>query len=280
VTLPRTPVALSVAGSDSSAGAGIQADLKTFSAFGVYGATAITAITAQNTTGVTAVHAVPPEVVAAQIEAVARDLAVAAVKTGMVGTAEVILAVCASLKQWLPNVPLVIDPVMVSTSGSRLLEPAAESALRAELLPLARIVTPNLAEAAVLTGASIAETEADIIRQGRALQRLGCQAVLIKGGHGKGDRAVDLLFDGSDVHRFDAPRIDTRNTHGTGCTLSAAICAGLVKGRSLVDAVGEAKAYLQSAIAGATGERLGSGPGPVRHFSGLNLGALPPFSRT
>ena len=217
-----TPVVLTIAGSDSSGGAGIQADLKTFAAFGVYGASVITALTAQNTEGVAGVMPVPAEFIAAQIRAVAADLRVAAVKTGMLGTAEAIRVVVEGLAL-LGGVPLVVDPVMVATSGARLLDGDALDTLRRELLPRADLVTPNLPEAAALLGLPQAQTDAEVLSQADALLKLGPKRVLIKGGHGTGREAVDILFDGTTVLRLTAPRIETNNTHGTGCTLSAAI---------------------------------------------------------
>src|SRR5215831_20171159 len=219
---PMTPIALTIAGSDSSAGAGIQADLKTFAALGVYGASVITALTAQNTRGVSAIHDVPPEFVAAQIDAVFSDLAVGAVKIGMLGRAPVIAAVAAGLDRWKAN-NVVLDPVMVATSGDRLLAPDAVDALKRELIPRARVVTPNLPEAAALLGTTIAADDDAMVAQGKRILALGAKAVLIKGGHGAGLDSVDFLFDGAQVTRYAFKRIATRNTHGTGCTLSAAI---------------------------------------------------------
>ncbi|KAI93632.1 hydroxymethylpyrimidine kinase [Rhodomicrobium udaipurense JA643] len=262
----KTPAALSIAGSDSSGGAGIQADLKTFAALGVYGATAITAITAQNTQGVTAVHLVPGDIVAAQIDAVFADLNVRAVKTGMLGGAEQIEATADRLRHWAGGVPMVVDPVMVSTSGARLLEPLAMRALIERLFPLADLITPNLAEAAALLDVSIARTDEEIAVQARRLHALGPRAVLIKGGHAGGATATDVLFDGAQVRRFIAPRVPTRNTHGTGCTLSSAIAAHLAQGLPLAAAVEAAKAYLQGALLAGDAFRIGDGAGPVAHF--------------
>ena len=260
-----TPVALTIAGSDSSGGAGIQADLETFAALGVYGASAITALTAQNTAGVTAVHAVPPEFVTAQIDAVFGDLAIGAVKIGMVAQRAIIEAIAAALKRWLPRM-IVLDPVMVASSGDRLIATDAVEALRNNLFPLATIVTPNLPEAAVLLGEPMASSAAAIEAQGRRLLAFGCQAVLIKGGHGAGSESIDYLIDGSSSLALAAPRLATKNTHGTGCSLSAAIAADLAKGESLVSAVRNAKTFVSAAIAGADRFSVGHGHGPIHHF--------------
>ena len=263
------PIALTIAGSDSSAGAGIQADLKTFAAFGVYGASVITALTAQNTLGVRAIHHVPAEFVTAQIDAVFSDLDVNAVKIGMVADGVVIDAIVLGLDRWSPK-HIVLDPVMVATSGDRLLAPDAVEALRTKLIPRARIVTPNLPEAAALLNESIAETEADIERQGRVLLAMGCDAVLIKGGHGQGAESVDYLVSVNGVVAFRSPRIATQNTHGTGCSLSSAIAAGLAKGDDLETAVGHAKTYVSAAIAAADTLGVGHGHGPIHHFHGFD----------
>ena len=258
-------VALTIAGSDSSGGAGIQADLKTFAALGVFGASAITALTAQNTTGVRDVHGVPVASVVAQVEAVLDDLDVRAVKTGMLGTAEVVRAV-AGLADRLPH--LVVDPVMVASSGARLLEPTAEQAYVDALLPRAAVLTPNLHEARVLLGASI--TTLDEQREAaRALGALGPGAVLVKGGHavaGVGDEAVDVLWDGSRLLELRSPRVAGTNDHGTGCSLASAIAAGLARGDDVGTAVAAAKAYVARALAGGAAWRLGHGHGPLDHF--------------
>ena len=259
------PIALTIAGSDSSGGAGIQADLKTFAALGVYGASVITALTAQNTTGVTGIHDVPPEFIAAQIDAVFSDLDVKAVKIGMLSRVEAIGAVAAGLDKWTPK-PVVLDPVMVATSGDRLLSPDAIDALRTKLFPRASIITPNLPEAAALLGEKIANTDADIERQGKALLAMGCRAVLIKGGHGTGPESTDFLITTDSAIRLAAPRVATKNTHGTGCTLSSAIAAGLAKDASLEDAVRAAKTYVSAAITAADTLGVGRGHGPVNHF--------------
>jgi len=258
------PIALTIAGSDSGGGAGIQADLKTFSALGAYGASVITALTAQNTRAVTMVEPASPAMIAAQIAAVFDDLDVRAVKLGMLGGAEAIVTVAQGLEG--RALPVVLDPVMVAKSGDRLLPGEAMDALRRELLPRASLLTPNLPEAADLLGCAAAEDEAEMIRQGRALREMGAQAVLMKGGHATGADCVDLLMSAAGITRFIAPRIDTRNTHGTGCTLSAAIAAGLAQGMTLEAAVTRAHGYLQGAIAAADGLAVGSGHGPVHHF--------------
>ena len=260
-----TPIALSIAGSDPSGGAGIQADLKTFSALGVYGATAITALTAQNTQGVAAIEMVSPQFVAAQIDAVCGDLAVAAVKIGMLGTAAVIEAVGEGLdRHALKNV--VLDPVMVAGTGRELLARAAIAVLRGALIPRAWILTPNLPEAAVLLEQPVAQNEAQVRAQAERLLRLGARAVLIKGGHAAGNESVDFFADGRVELRLPAPRLDTQNTHGTGCTLSAAIAAGLAKGLAPAEAVAQAKTYVTAAIAAADRLSVGRGPGPLQHF--------------
>jgi hydroxymethylpyrimidine/phosphomethylpyrimidine kinase len=263
-----TAIALTIAGSDSSGGAGIQADLKTFSALGVYGASAITALTAQNTLGVEAVHAVPPDFIVKQIEAVARDLDVGAVKIGMLATSAIIEAVAEGLKSF-PGVPVVLDPVMVAASGDVLLDEDAVATLRTILVPRASLITPNLPEAAKLLGGHQARDEREMSAQAEALRRLGAKAVLIKGGHAEGDKAVDILVDDEGVLRLEAPRVATRNTHGTGCTLSSAIAAELAKGASIREAAVVAKAYVTAAIETADQLRIGKGRGPVHHFHAL-----------
>jgi len=266
---PQTSVALSIAGSDSSAGAGIQADLKTFSALQVYGATVITCVTAQNTTGVSAVHQIPAPIIEAQIDAVFADLSIGAIKTGMLGDETAIVAVVSKLRALAGNLPLVVDPVMVSTTGSRLLERGAEEALKRELLPIATLLTPNRHEAAVLLDCAPAGAGSEVERQARRLVALGPKSVLLKGGHAAGEEAVDVFFDGQSLLRFAAPRLHTKNTHGTGCTLSAAIAAFLVRGMPLEEAIGAAKTYLQSALEHADALRIGKGAGPLYHFWAL-----------
>ena len=256
------PVALSIAGSDSGAGAGIQADLKTFAAFGVYGVTVITAITAQNTVGVRAVQDVDAGVIAAQLDAVAEDFDIGALKSGMLSSAAIIEAVAAGIERHRLR-PLVVDPVMIAKSGDRLLREDAVDALRRRLLPLAAVVTPNIPEAEVLAGRSI-QTRDDRVAAARAIMELGAQAVVIKGGHSRDDPIVDLLVDREGVHEYRATRIVTTSTHGTGCTFSAAITAGLAMGLDLPTAVAEARDYLSRALSSAPG--LGHGHGPLDHF--------------
>jgi hydroxymethylpyrimidine/phosphomethylpyrimidine kinase len=260
-----TPIALTIAGSDSSGGAGIQADLKTFAAFGVYGASVITALTAQNTQGVSGIHAVPAEFVTAQIDAVFSDLAVGAVKIGMVAQPAVIDAIVAGLERWAPK-HVVLDPVMVATSGDRLLAAEAVEALCSKLIPRAAVITPNLLEAAALLDEPVATSEAAIEDQGKRLLAMGCPAVLIKGGHGQGAESIDYLIDANGTIALAAPRIATKNTHGTGCSLSSAIAAGLAKGENLEAAVRNAKAWVSAAIASADRFSVGHGHGPIHHF--------------
>lgn len=259
------PIAVTIAGSDSGGGAGIQADLKTFSALGVYGASVITALTAQNTLGVRAIHDAPPEFIAAQIDAVFSDLDVKAVKIGMLSRVATIETVANGIdRHRMRNV--VLDPVMVAASGDRLLAQDAVAALRLMLIPRALVITPNLPEAAALLDAPIAKDEAEMQVQARALLKLGAKAVLIKGGHGESAESVDLLVDAGGVVRLAAPRVPTANTHGTGCTLSSAIAAELAKGRALADAVRTAKTYITAAIKAADRLKIGKGRGPVHHF--------------
>jgi hydroxymethylpyrimidine/phosphomethylpyrimidine kinase len=260
------PIALTIAGSDSSGGAGIQADLKTFAAHQVYGASVIVALTAQNTTAVTAIHPVPADFVAAQIDAVFDDLAVDAVKIGMLATAELIETVADGLERHNAK-NIVLDPVMIAASGGRLLREDAIEALKRRLLPLCMSVTPNLPEAAALLGTAMAETEDAAAEQAEALLALGPANVLVKGGHGSGDDSVDILI-GKDGRRerLVAPRIATKNTHGTGCTLSSAIAAGLAHGIALNEAVALAKRYISAAIAASDAVKVGRGHGPVHHF--------------
>lgn len=268
MTRSAIPIALTIAGSDSGGGAGIQADLKTFSALGCFGASVITALTAQNTLGVTAIHDVPPDIIAAQMDAVFDDLNVRAVKIGMLSRPPAIRAVAEGLARW-PGAPVVLDPVMVAASGARLLEDAAVETLIRELLPRADLITPNLPEAAALLGTGTAGDEAQMQAQGRSLMDLGARAVLMKGGHGEGPESVDLLVTREGVTRFPAPRAATRNTHGTGCTLSSAIAAGLAHGFTLEEAVAKAKRYITGAIAAADDLEVGRGHGPVHHFFDL-----------
>jgi hydroxymethylpyrimidine/phosphomethylpyrimidine kinase len=259
------PVAVTIAGSDSGGGAGIQADLKTFSALGVYGASVITALTAQNTREISGILDVPESFVTRQIDAVYSDLDVAATKIGMLARKEVVTAVAQGLRRWGAR-RVVLDPVMLSSSGTRLLSADAVETLVRLLFPLADLVTPNLPEAAALLGESLAADESAMARQGEKLMRLGARAVLIKGGHGTGAESVDVLLDETGASRHAAARLAARNTHGTGCTLSSAIAAGLAKGQSLRDAVGSAKFYLTGALAAADRLKIGSGKGPLHHF--------------
>ena len=258
-------IALTIAGSDSGGGAGIQADLKAMSALGVYGASVITAITAQNTQAVTAVHGVPLDVISAQIDAVLSDLNVGAIKIGMLATPEIIQTVADGLRDFTG--PIVLDPVMIAKSGDALLAREAVQTLRDVLLPRATVLTPNLPEAAVLLDRLVAEDREDMVAQGLALCNLGAKAVLMKGGHASGDICRDFLIGPEGVlTEMSAPRRDTKNTHGTGCTLSSSVAAGLAKGLSLTDAANEAHTYLQGAIAEADKLGVGHGHGPVHHF--------------
>ena len=261
----RCPVALTIAGSDPSGGAGIQADLKTFTALGVYGASVITALTAQNTVGVTGVRAVPPQFIGQQLDAVASDLNITAVKTGMLGDTATVDAVVEGLTRHQFNI-VVVDPVMVATSGDVLLAPDAIEAVRSKLIPRATLITPNLHEAAKLLGVRAAISVAEMEDQGRRLLDFGPGAVLMKGGHATGDEAIDVLITRAGVTRVSAPRVETRNTHGTGCTLSAAIAAHMAMGHPLEDAVRGAKQFLTSALIAARAQTLGSGAGPVDHL--------------
>jgi hydroxymethylpyrimidine/phosphomethylpyrimidine kinase len=269
----KIPIALTIAGSDSGGGAGIQADLKTFSALGVYGASVITALTAQNTKGVTGIHDTPPDFISAQIDAVFSDLDIKAVKIGMVSRVDAITAIVEGLQRFEPA-HVVLDPVMVATSGDRLLSADAIDLLRTRLIPCAKVITPNLPEAAALLDLPIATTETEIEGQGSKLLALGCPAVLIKGGHGEGPESVDYLVTADAKLRLAAPRVNTRNTHGTGCTLSSAIAAGLAKGEALETAVRNAKAYVSAAIAAADRLDVGKGHGPVHHFYAFERGTV------
>lgn len=252
---------LSIAGSDSCGGAGIQADLKAFSAHGTYGMSVITAVTAQNTKGVFDVQDINPLVIAHQIEAIFDDIHVHGVKIGMVSRPETIEIIASTLKKY-PLPPLVVDPVMISKSGYDLLQPEAKKALIEILLPMATLITPNLPEAEVILGYKI-DTIALMEQAARDLHKLGCQYVLVKGGHLSVD-ATDVLFDGKNITRFETPRIESINTHGTGCTLSSSIAANLAKGLHVKDAVKEAKRYITHAI--QHGFAIGHGVGPVHHF--------------
>ena len=256
------PVALTIAGSDSSGGAGIQADLKTFHAFGVFGTSALTAITAQNTRGVSAVHAIPADIVRGQVHAVASDFDIQACKTGMLATRELVQLVAQLIRaERLRN--YVLDPVMVASSRDRLLDRDAESAISDQLLPLSTVVTPNLDEASILAGFEVRD-ESAMRRAADVLVQRGAQAALVKGGHLPGEQIVDLLYDGKEVTAFRRAKIATSSTHGTGCTLSAAITAGLAHGRDLRSSVTLALQFIERAIRAAPG--LGHGNGPLNHF--------------
>ena len=263
--VPPQPIALTIAGSDPSGGAGIQADLKTFSALGVYGATVITALTAQNTQGVSGIHKVPVAFIAEQFEAVTQDLTVTACKTGMLGDADTVACVAALVTRhrfaWL-----VVDPVMVATSGDLLLTPDAIGVIITKLLPLADLVTPNLAEAGRLLGRAPAANLDEMRDQATQIRGLGCAAVLLKGGHGAQAEAIDVLATATGVIEFSRARIATRNTHGTGCTLAAAIVAGLAKGLKLEAAVESAKDFVWHALKSGAALKIGRGCGPVDHL--------------
>ncbi|MEM7507267.1 MAG: bifunctional hydroxymethylpyrimidine kinase/phosphomethylpyrimidine kinase [Pseudomonadota bacterium] len=260
------PTALTIAGSDSGGGAGVQADLKVFSALGVFGTSAITLVTAQNTRGVTGIEMLSTAMVRSQIAAVVEDFPVRAIKIGALGTAEMIETVADALRPL--DLPLVLDPVMIAKSGDPLLAADAVGVLISHLLPLATVVTPNLPEAAALLGGTEAAAETDIAAQGQAIRALGPDWVLMKGGHGAGPDSTDLLV-GAQTSRLEAKRIATTNTHGTGCALSAAIAAGIAHGLPVDQAVVRAKAYLTRALAGADALELGAGHGPVDHFHAL-----------
>ena len=259
------PVALTIAGSDSGGGAGVQADLKTFAAYGVYGLSAITAVTAQNTVAVTGVQEIEPELVSAQIAAVVSDFPVAAAKTGMLSSAAIIRAVAKAVDDH--ELQVVVDPVMVAKSGDRLLRPDAVDALREELLPRAALLTPNIPEASDLTGLPV-QDEDEMRAAGEKLLGMGARAVLMKGGHLDGDTLLDLFLQGSRVVHFRGHRIHTRATHGTGCTLSAAVAANLALGRPLPESVKRARRYLRTAMFRAT--PLGQGHGPLGHLPELS----------
>jgi hydroxymethylpyrimidine/phosphomethylpyrimidine kinase len=256
--------ALTIAGSDSGAGAGIQADLKTFAALGVYGMSAITSVTAQNTLGVQGVYDLPPEAVTRQIESTLSDIGAQAIKTGMLSNAGIIHAVAECLRTF-SGIPVVVDPVMVSKSGAALLDPAAVGALIKQLFPLAAVITPNLHEVKALIQFEVRNVE-DMKEAARRLLDLGSATVVVKGGHLAGP-AVDMLYNGTDFEVFEAPRIETKNTHGTGCSFASAIAAELAKGQDIRPAVGLAKDYLLEAIRYA--EPLGGGHGPPQHFHAL-----------
>jgi len=260
-----TYIALTIGGSDSSAGAGIQADLKTFSALKVYAATVITALTAQNTQGIGSIVTVDAEFVRAQIDAVFEDMAIGAVKIGMLASAEIIAAVASGLEFHKPAW-VVVDPVMVSSSGRRLLNAAAQQEMIARIFPLTTLLTPNLDEAAVLLNQPVISNDAEMEGAAQKITELGVGAVLLKGGHLDGENARDVLYDGQRHTSFTARRIHTKNTHGTGCTLSAAIAAFLARGHTLPQAVAQAKTYITGAIKAADQLDIGKGPGPLNHF--------------
>jgi hydroxymethylpyrimidine/phosphomethylpyrimidine kinase len=257
----RIPTAMTIAGSDSGGGAGIQADLKTFAALGVYGTSALTAITAQNTIGVTGVHEIPTDIIAAQIEAIITDIGADAVKTGMLSSSAIVEVVAQELKRHRVEA-LVIDPVMVAKSGDPLLQQEAVEALRAKLVPLAAVVTPNIPEAEVLTGLKITSLD-DMRLAAEKIIEMDVRGVVVKGGHLVGP-ATDLFYDGSRFQEFTAPRIDTKNTHGTGCTFASAIAAGLARRLSVIDSVAQAKEYVTEAIRRSF--PIGQGHGPLNHF--------------
>jgi len=262
----HVPRALTIAGSDSGGGAGIQADLKTFAAFGVYGMSAITAITAQNTQGVVAAQELPVALIQAQIRAVAEDIGVDALKTGMLASPEIVVGVAATIRELrLKN--LVVDPVMVAKGGHPLLAPAAQETVARELLPLASVVTPNLFEASILVGFEVRSLD-DMQRAAKALIERGVAWAVVKGGHLEGAEAVDVVYDGREFSLLRAPRIDTTSTHGTGCTFSAAIAAGLAKGQPPLKAIERAKDFVTAAIASAAD--LGHGHGPTNHLAGVS----------
>lgn len=258
----QLPRCLTIAGSDSGGGAGIQADLKTFAALGVYGMSAITAVTAQNTLGVQGVHVLPAAFVGLQIDSVVGDIGVDAVKTGMLANAEIIAVVAAKVREH-GLTKLVVDPVMVAKSGDPLLQPDAREALITQLLPLALVVTPNLHETRVLTGMNV-RTLAEMERAAVAIHAMGPKYVVVKGGHLAGEQSVDVLYDGAQFVHLSSPRVETKNTHGTGCTFASAIAAGLAKGLDVVEAVRQAKDYITLALRHALD--LGKGHGPTHHF--------------
>lgn len=255
---------LSIAGSDCSGGAGIQADLKTFSAHGVFGMSVIVSVVAENTSRVIGIQDVTPEMIGSQIDAVFEDIGADAVKVGMLSSPPCMEAVAAKLRQYRPP-NVVVDPVMYAKNGCPLMDPASLARLIQTVLPLADVLTPNIPEAEKIAGMTIASA-ADMERAARKIRALGCKAVVVKGGHAAGE-ALDVFFDGREIHRFETARIHTRNTHGTGCTFSSAIAARLAQGRSVAEAVGLAKAYVTTAIAHAL--PIGRGCGPTHHFYDL-----------
>ena len=266
----QIPNVLSIAGSDPSGGAGIQADLKTFSALNCYGMAALSALTAQNTCGVSAVHMVPPEFISQQIKVLFEDSYISAVKIGMAGTSETIAAIAGGLKEYAPS-HIVLDPVMVATSGDVLLPNEAIGALKEQLIPLASVITPNIPEAEILLdGQGLSDFDNNLKKMALALREKYDVAVLLKGGHQAGDQATDILcLKDWDLFEISAPRVDTRNTHGTGCTLSSALAALLAHGMDLQDAAREAKNYLSKALSASDQLQIGKGHGPVHHFHKL-----------
>ena len=265
MTTDPAPIALTIAGSDSSGGAGLQADLKTFAAHGVYGASVVTAVTAQNTKAVASVFAVPQAMIAAQLDAVFTDLDVRAIKIGMTGTKETVNVVAAATERWA-GPPVVLDPVMAAGTGGKLIDDDALDVLKTRLVPQAALITPNLSEAARLLEGPEANSLADMQAQIKELSTLGARSVLLKGGHLSGSTAIDLFHDGQQVHKFERPRVSTPHTHGSGCTLAAAIAARLAWGDDLLNAVAKAKAYISGAIRHAGALKVGLGGGPLHHF--------------
>ena len=255
------PKAMTIAGSDSGGGAGVQADLKTFAALGVYGTVTLTAITAQNTVGVTGVHEIPSDMIIAQMDAVMGDIGTDAVKTGMLSSQEIVEVVAAQIRKHGIR-ELVVDPVMVAKSGDPLLREDAVQAVRSHLVPLAAVVTPNIPEAEALTGMTI-ETDEDVREAAERIIQMGARSVVVKGGHREGP-ATDVLYDGVQFRDFSAPRFDTVNTHGTGCTFASAVAAGLAQKKTVEDAVAQAKEYVTEAI--RTSFPIGQGHGPLNHF--------------
>lgn len=270
LSMNQIPNVLSIAGSDPSGGAGIQADLKTFSALNCYGMAALSALTAQNTCGVSAVHMVPPEFISQQIKVLFEDSYISAVKIGMAGTSATIAAIAGGLKEYAPS-HIVLDPVMVATSGDVLLPPEAIGALKEQLIPLASVITPNIPEAEILLdGQGLSDFDNNLKKMALALREKYDVAVLLKGGHQAGDQATDILcLKDWDLFEISAPRVDTRNTHGTGCTLSSALAALLAHGMDLQDAAREAKNYLSKALSASDQLQVGKGHGPVHHFHKL-----------
>ena len=261
MTVGNVPKAMTIAGSDSGGGAGIQADLKTFAALGVYGTVTLTAITAQNTVGVSGVHEIPTDMIVAQMDAVMGDIGADAVKTGMLSSQEIVEVVASQIQRHGIR-SLVVDPVMVAKSGDSLLRDDAVDAVRTRLVPLSAVVTPNIPEAEALTGMTI-ESDDDVREAARRIVGMGARSVVVKGGHREGS-ATDVLYDGSSFREYSAPRIDTVNTHGTGCTFASAVAAGLAQGKSVEEAVGQAKEYVTEAIRASF--PIGRGHGPLNHF--------------